>query len=308
MRILIITSYNKGKVLPFVEEQVEALNRNFGIEFEYFLIKKKGAKGYLAEIFRYRKFLRDNSNRFDLVHAHYGLSGLLAVCQRYLKTVITFHGSDINYLLHRGFSQIAILLSTRSIFVTNDLGKKVITKRSDVVPCGLYLGYEVVEKEEARSKLGWNNKDIIILFSSSFKREEKNAKLAFETLEELKKTTKNVQLLELDGYSREEINLLMCGADLMLLTSKREGSPQVIKESVFFRLPIVSTDVGNIKEILLGVDSTHVVEADSKVLALHVAKVLESGNRIKNNESIITIYDNDLIATKIYSIYKEVLS
>ena len=59
-----------------------------------------------------------------------------------------------------------------------------------------------------------------------------------------------VQLIELKGYTRDQVNALMYTCDALLMTSKTEGSPQVIKEAMACGLPIVSTDVGDVKERL----------------------------------------------------------
>lgn len=61
-------------------------------------------------------------------------------------------------------------------------------------------------------------------------------------------------LIELRGYHRATVNLLMCAADCLLLTSRQEGSPQVIKEAMACGCPIVSTDVGDVRERIEGIE------------------------------------------------------
>ena len=96
MKVLIVCSYRphleKG-VAPFISEQVDALRRQ-GVELEYFMIKGRGWKGYL----KHYKALQTKILAFqpDIVHAHYGLCGLLANIQRQIPVITTYHGSDVN--------------------------------------------------------------------------------------------------------------------------------------------------------------------------------------------------------------------
>lgn len=77
---------------PFIIEQADEMDK-LGINVIYFGIKGKGVFGYLKNYFKlYKTVLHEN---VDIVHAHYGLSGLLAILQRKVPVVITFHGSDI---------------------------------------------------------------------------------------------------------------------------------------------------------------------------------------------------------------------
>ena len=137
MKVLIVANHNKGHFVPFIVEQVEAL-RQLGVEFDYFGVHGKGIRGYLSN----RSSLVDKIREYqpDLVHAHYGLSGLLANLQRTVPVVTTFHGSDI----HEGgrnllFSKLTIRLSAFDIFVTEQLQRQAgfHGKKQCVIPCGI---------------------------------------------------------------------------------------------------------------------------------------------------------------------------
>ena len=93
MRILIVASGNSAKMSPFVKEQAESLIKK-GVSVDFFLIKGKGIFGYLQNYFLLNKKIK--SEKFDLIHAHYGLSGLLATMQKNVPVIVTFHGSDVN--------------------------------------------------------------------------------------------------------------------------------------------------------------------------------------------------------------------
>src|ERR1035437_3240977 len=116
MKVLIVCSGNAGYISPFVKEQANNLRKS-GIEIDYFLIKGKGWIGYL---FNYHAMIEKiKSYQPSIIHAHYGLSGMLAVMQRKIPVIVTFHGSDINSKgFEKGFSILAIKLSKHNIFVS----------------------------------------------------------------------------------------------------------------------------------------------------------------------------------------------
>ena len=122
MRILIVVSGNSGKVSPFVQDQVTSLE-TMGLSFDYFLIKGKGILGYLKNYPRLIYTIK--KKKYDLLHAHYGLSGLLASAQFKLPVLITFHGSDINLKKNYFFSRLAANISTENIFVHPNLLEKI---------------------------------------------------------------------------------------------------------------------------------------------------------------------------------------
>ena len=75
----------------------------------------------------------------DIIHAHYGFSGLLAAINRKVPVVVTFHGSDINLKSSRIFSKLAIKLAKSFIFVSFDIAKKAGVRQPVIIPCGVNL-------------------------------------------------------------------------------------------------------------------------------------------------------------------------
>ena len=180
MKVLIVASGNSPNISPFVKEQADSL-RNLGCHIDYFLIKGKGIWGYLKNYFLLIRILKKD-RCYDIIHAHYGLSGLLATLQPFIPVVITFHGSDVNlsksnYLL----SRLASRLSTTNIFVHENLPRrlKYFSFQPNIIPCGVNLDlFRPIPKLDARKKLGLDNNYKYILFSSSFDNKIKNAPLA----------------------------------------------------------------------------------------------------------------------------------
>lgn len=301
MRILIVCSGNKGRISAFIKEQVEALNKQ-GIITDYFLIQGKGLMGYISNYFRLLNIL--SSKKYSLVHAHYGLSGLLAVLQRRIPVVITFHGSDVNKPGVRKFSRLASKLSAFNILVEASFEKKLKLKNKfKVLPCGVdFDTFQILDKATERKKRSYRDDEIIILFSSSFTNKVKNYPLAKESADLIP----GARLIELDGFSRSEINSMMNGSDMLLLTSFSEGSPQVIKEALACNLPIISTNVGDVTTILAGKNGNHIVGYDAKEIAYAAAEIIKTNKRTEGRAEILGCYDNKHIAGELINIYKSI--
>ena len=276
MKILILASLNShaGKMAPFIAEQAEALQAA-GCEVVYFGVMGKGIVGYLKQLPRLRRMIREQ--HIDLVHAHYGLCCLLANLQRLVPVVSTYHGSDINSPKVRRFSKVAMRLSAWNIFVskrTQDIAfaevPQSVQHKSSLIPCGInlpapwqQLQTQMVGTQTLRqwvnTVLEPNKKHV--LFAGALDNPVKDPELAKEVIRIINTQAtqsanpvegqkQEVQLIELRGYTRNQVNALMYTCDALLMTSKTEGSPQVIKEAMACGLPIVSTDVGDVKERL----------------------------------------------------------
>lgn len=303
MKILVIASNNRNSFAPFVMEQVDSL-RSIGCIVDLFGIVGKGVKGYLSSL----PELKQKINEFnpDVIHAHFGLCGLLANFQRKVPVVTTYHGCDINNIKLRPLSLPSLLLSKYNIFVSKNqknIVSWILGKNTDVIPCGVNTEFFVpLDKKTARERLNLPLDKTLILFSSTFARPEKNAILAKDSISLLN----NVELLELYGYTREEVVLLMNAVDCGLLTSIREGSPQFTKELLSCRRPIVSTNVGDVAEQFSDVAGVFIGEFDANDIAEKIQKAI-SLNEIVLPNNWNEKYDNKSIALKLISIYTNVL-
>jgi len=289
---------------PFVYDQYNSLIKK-GIEVNVFLIKGNGIIGYLTNLPTLSKKIK--SEKYDLIHAHFGLSGMLATLQRKCPVVITFQGCDINRIELMCISKFAMKLSSHNIFVSRMLAKKAKAKENySIIPYGVDLGntFKPLKKDDCRKALKLNCNDKIVLFSSSFDRVEKNYELARKSIEMVGDLT----LVELSkGYKRCDVNKLFNASDLLLMTSLREGSPQVIKEAMACNCPIVSTDVGDVKEVIGSTEGCYITSFDPKDVAEKIKKALNFGERTSGRKRVKNFKMNN-VAEKIFDLYKRILS
>ncbi len=304
MRVLIVCSKNSGKIAPFIVEQVEALNR-LGVTTDYFTIGQKGVGGYLKS----RKPLLGKIADFrpDIIHAHFGLSGLLANLQRRVPVVTTYHGSDINCPEVFRFSKWSIRLSAYNVFVSKKNFNKAVKnhQKATIIPCGVDIDvFSPMDKYEARKQIGLAHNNRLVLFAGSFKNSVKNPELAISAVRESDDET---DLIELAGYNRQEVSLLMNAVDVCLMTSHNEGSPQFIKEAMACNCPIISVDVGDVSDIVGETYNCFITDYKADEIANNIQMILKNGQRSNGREKIIYLgLDNISIANRILDVYKTV--
>ena len=306
MKVLIVANNKPGQFSPFVTEQVEALKR-LGVEFDFFGVGGKGFNGYLSNLPSLKKKIHEFKP--DLLHAHYGLSGMLANLQRSVPVVTTYHGSDIHSKgLNLSMSKITARYSAYNIFVSPWLLELSAYEGENkcVIPCGVdTMTFTPIERVEARKQLGWNENEQIVLFAGAFDNEVKNSPLAKEAVSLVSDT----KLVELRGYTRVQVNLLINAANCLLMTSHREGSPVVIKEAMACGTPIVSVNVGDVKDVVSGVDGCYISTYDANDIATKIQQALSFKGKTNGPQRIIDKgLSNDIVVNRIYEIYQKVIS
>lgn len=300
MRVLVVCSMNRG-LSPFVKEQVDSLEKQ-GVVIDIFGIKGKGKYGYLKNLFGLQKAL--GKKDYDLIHAHYGLSGLLANFQRKKPVITTYHGSDVNQKKNVKYSRMSAWLSSYNIITNKKLNNLLKLKDNfSIIPCGIDLdNFKPMNRDICKQQMGLLPHKDYILFSSSFEREVKNPELAQEAVGQLE----NTELIELKGYSRKQVNLLINASKLILVTSYHETGPLIVKEALACNVPVVSTNVGDVEDIINNVEGSFLVDYKATDIVQKCHSIL-SKNEIYSSRKSVEKYELSLIANKIKKIYLDII-
>lgn len=311
MRILLVARYKPGfqdHIMPFVREQGEAI-RSLGHEVGYFLIEGNGLLTYIKS----RKPLLDKINAFkpDIIHAHYGLSGITAVLQNRVPVVTTFHNGETLGFRQNFLSSLFSLRASYMIYVAQHIYDKAYFKRKknySILPCGVNLEEcAVTDHEKARSELGFDAHKKYILFGGAFENLRKNYPLLQKGIELLHRD--DIVTLEMKGLSRAEVSKLLCACDLFALPTKSEGSPQALKEAMACNCPIMATDVADIRHLLGNVDGHYICTFEPENVATILVEALEFNKRTKGRERIMELgLENYQVAARLVDIYNKVLN
>lgn len=316
MKILHITNNYPSSKYPvfgiFVKEQIESIS-NKGITNSVFIIegREKGKVNYLLSSIKIFNLLR--KHKFDLIHCHHAFSALsLIISQLYRqnKVLVSYQNDPLNengnYLFRFILKKVdCIILKNNSILIDN---KKILYQ-----PNGVNINlFNILEKNKCKTILNLNeNKRYILFVSSNFIRQQKRYDKFCEVLNILKNKYRltDIEELLLINTNRHIVPYFFNAASLHLLTSDYEGSPNSVKEAMACNTPVVSTNVGNVVELLEDVNGSYVAYTNSvEELAELAFKALE--NPFNNNGRQVLIekkLDIDSVANNIISIYKKIL-
>lgn len=319
MKVLFVSSGNaEHGISPFIKSQGDSLIKE-GLNLSYYIIKGKGLKGYLKNIEPLRAKIMGSN--FDIIHAHYGLSALIAYfAKTNQKIVVSFMGDDILGSHNKDGSRVlkSLLGAVVNRIIANTFYDYIIVKskemlkglkssKTSVIPNGVDITFfSPQDKMSCSNELQINLEKKTIMFVSDPKRAEKNFELA-------NKATKiiNNDRIDLKVVNRVAHNQLVKyynAADVILLTSFHEGSPNVIKEAMACNTPIVSTDVGDVKGLIEQTKGCYITSFEPNDVAKKIQKALEFGARTNGRQRIVKLgLDSVTVAKNIIRIYLKVL-
>jgi len=307
MKILFVSSGNsKNMISSITFNQGESLKKQ-GISVTYFTIKERGVFGYLRSIQQIRKQLKEN--KYDIVHAHYSFSAFAASIAGAKPLFVSLMGSDV-----KSKSYYRILIKSfnwffwSSIIVkSEDMKASLGIKNVSVIPNGVDINlFKPLNQKECKKLLNWNPHKKQILFVANQKRHEKNYELAQSAFSLIENSSYELKVL--DNIPNEEMPIYHNAADVVLLTSLWEGSPNVIKEAMACNRPIVATNVGDISWLfgdmagcfITGFNPKEV--SDKLKLALAFSKRHE---RTGGKKQLVELgLDSETVANKIIEAYK----
>lgn len=305
----------------FVGQQHDALCALDAADIDVAVVAQgRGSADYLLANPRVRR--RWKAGNYDLVHVHYGLTGLATLLlPPGVPRVFTFYGSDVNLPLPRAIARVVAAGARRRIFVAGRLADRWPSDRNVVCPNG--VDFDVCRprsRNDACRRLGLDPSRRWVLFGALPENAVKNFPRFTRVLDAVRTRVPEVDVLVLSakGQPYETVVDKLNAADVLLFTSHRghEGSPTVIKEALAVGLPVVSVDVGDAREMLDGVTPGAVVDwpagpdaeaALNGELARAVLAVLEARGR-SNGRERRAFLRQEAVAERTLAIYRKVLA
>jgi teichuronic acid biosynthesis glycosyltransferase TuaC len=309
MRVLVVTNMYPSEDAPgigaVVADQVEDL-RSLGVSVEVVVIRGRLGKGqYLKGAREVRQ--RVKRQDFDVIHAHYGLTGVVARMQRRVPVVTTFHGSDTGYVRWQGWVSRVVARVTTPIFVTRDGARRLGLPGADVIACGVDLDlFRPVAPAEARRSLGWDESAPIALLPGARANPVKRVDLFDAAVREAQAACPTLVSRTLDHLPRTKVARFLNAAAVTVMTSDSEGSPVTIKESLACATPVVSVRVGDIPELISGLPGCAVVERDPKALGAAILAAIAVGHP-EELRARVEPYSRRRAAEQVLAIYERVV-
>ena len=273
-----------------------------------FPIPNGGIWGYLQSFFKLRSHTRKNS--YDIIHAHYSFSGYISVLATNRPVICSLMGSDVLRLGTLG--KIIVRFFSMYIWHTTIVKSKEMLKlvnNAFYLPNGVEINnFRELDRNTCIERVGFSSSNVNIIFVAQNPQSYiKNHTLAEKSVKCLNDS--RVVLHTISNISFDTLPYYYNAADLLLLTSISEGSPNVIKEAMACNCPIVSTDVGDVRFIVGDTEGCFISHSNEYNLAEGIKEVLSKGKRTKGRDRIIQLrLDADGIASKLRDLYQAVIS
>lgn len=326
-RVLVATSIYPTSELPgrgsYVKTQVEAL-RELGLHVDVFVLpdsqgsRLRGAQ-YLSGARTLRRELRGD---YDIVHAHYSYVGVIARLQLLLPLVVTYHGSDLLGSVVDGSGHHSLLgaLAVRvgrllgrvidaAIVQSEEMASKLAArKRVHVIPHEVDLElFRPIERAIARRRLDLRGDGRYILFAADPTVEVKRYSLAEAAVGRLAQQGIEAEILVRYREPQDRLAEYMSACDALVLTSFQEGSPNVVKQAMACNMPIVSTDVGDVRMMIESTAGCYVCPADADAISSRLAELVQAPRRTEGRSAMGHL-TKPLVAQRIAAVYDDVLA
>lgn len=323
MRVLVVTNMYPSAEEPhwgaFVRSQVDSL-KSLGVDISVHEIDGRRSAWSYARALRGLPAIA-RRERVDLVHAHYGLSGAAAMRVRDVPLVVSFCGDDLlgrpdkdgritrRSRLLVGLSKLAARRADAVIVKSKEMRRRIPDVEGvHVIPNGVDLDrFDARPREVARDLLGWPRDGSVLLFAGSPDEPRKNWPLASAVEARLKARGRDVRLVAVYGRSQDDVALAMSAADVLLLPSFHEGSPNVVKEAMAAALPVVAGPVGDCPERLEDCWPGAVTQLDADAFTAAVEAVLTTRQRSNGRDKVMPL-ELGTVARQVVAVYEGVLS
>jgi glycosyltransferase involved in cell wall biosynthesis len=329
LRILAVTNIYPTPQAPFsgtfVEQQIRGI-RQIGLDVDVMFLdrRQKGMSVYLRLGRQVRA--RIVSYQPDLVHVMYG--GAMAdevtraVADR--PTIVSFCGSDLlgeplSGILRKLLAGYGVMASYRAarracgVVVKSKNLHDALPGDADrskvrIIPNGVDLErFQPLNRDECRKQLGWSDHRLHVLFPTNSGDPLKRPELAKAAVEATNNSGVQAEMHQLRGVPHEEVPIWLNASDVVLLTSLHEGSPNIVKEALACNIPVVSVDVGDVRERIQGIEGCYLAVPEPGDLAAKLQMVQAGSRRVVSR---IKMQELSLkrVALQLKEFYSEVLA
>jgi teichuronic acid biosynthesis glycosyltransferase TuaC len=307
MRALIVTNMYPSPARPalgrFVADQVAALRRTGEVDVDVFSFDP-GRSGAYARAAGRLLARRLDHVRFDIVHAHYGLTEWPALAAPARARAVTLHGTDLAHPRSRPITLAGLRFNDLVGVVSEPLAAAVPRWASVgrvVLPCGVDLQrFRRMDRAEARARLGLDPQQPYLLFAADPRRPEKRHDLARAVAGE-------TELLTLGNVQPAQVRLWINAANAVLAPSDREGFGLSVLEALACDVPVLATPVGIAPEALAGLSGTLCAPFDLDIWRAALAPLLAASDPRVDGRARAELYSSDRMARRVLEAWRGLL-
>ena len=309
VRTLIVTNMYPSAERPalgsFVRDQVEALRRRDDVEIEVFAFDP-GLRGYPRAAWEMRRrYGRGRGPRFDVVHAHFGLTAWPALAARLGPVVVTLHGNDLFHPRSNRITRAALPFTALPAAVSREFSGLVpgagTTRRVAVLPVGIDLArFRPIPRAEARARLGLDPEGPYLLFPHDPARPLKRVDRAREA-------AGDVRLLTMGRVPPAEVPYWINAANAVLVPSQAEGFGLAVIEAIACGVPALGTPVGIHPVALEGIEGALCEPFDRDRWRTRLAPLLADPDPRVDGRARAELFSSDRMAARVVAAWRELV-
>lgn len=288
----------------FVRDQVEALRRRGDVEVELFAFPP-GLRAYprAARDLRHRYGRRE---RFDVVHAHFGLTAWPAVAAGLGPVVVTLHGNDLFHPRSNRLTRAILPLTALPAAVSREFSANLpgagTTRAVTVLPVGIDLHrFRAIDRRQARGRLGLDPERPYLLFphdpSRPLKRFDRAREAAGDTT-----------LLTMGNVPPDEVPYWINASNAVLVPSQAEGFGLSVIEALACGVAAFGTPVGIHPVALDGIDGAYCAPWDPGAWRSAVRSVVQEDDPRVDGRERAALFSADRMAARVVAAWRDVIA
>ena len=321
MRVLMVTgiypTLRKPHSGTFIQSQVDSLIEA-GLEVE--ILHPEPGNAPLRYIrAALQVFRKTSGGRFDIVHGHYGLWCLASRLQWKTPVVASFLGDDLlgtptGNDVYSKKSRLVVRISQwlcrrvdAVIVKSAEMKQATRHKEAFIIPNGVdFTRFHPIPRAEARAVLGWDANRSYVLFGNDPDIPRKNFALAQAAVALLQAKGLDVALTVANGLPQTHVVHYINACNALVLPSLLEGSPNIVKEAMACNVPVVATDVGDVRQVIGQTLGCAVCPPDPAAFAHALEQAILRTHPTTGREDIRHL-DRTVVAQQVIAVYEQAM-
>jgi teichuronic acid biosynthesis glycosyltransferase TuaC len=305
IRALVVTNMYPSPARPalgsFVRDQVRALQRIAGLDVQLHAFPPGGARSYLRAARDLRR--RFAGEKFDIVHAHFGLTAWPALAVRARHRLVTLHGNDLHHPRSRPITIAALarmdLVGTPTAAFAGEVPGAGTSRTVALLPCGIDVDrFRPLDRRAAREQLGLDPDGRYLLFPYDPSRRVKRVDRARELADD------DAELLTLGSAAPEDVPLWINAVNVVVCPSEWETFGLSCLEALACDVPVLARPTGAHAEALAGIDGAHCGEWDLPAWRAALAPHLETADPRVHGRERALLYSADALAARVATAWR----